>query len=199
MLRVVRHLLLLKLLTLSLIGGESRLPEGHTLDGTVISPLAAATGIRAAVLYFTAPDCPISNRYAPAMARLADEFAPQGIKSWLVYSDDLADAAAIKTHQQEFNLTLPAIIDREFVIADYADADVTPEAAVFVFSEEGDSPRLVYRGRIDDQYQGFGKYRPEATHHDLRSILVQVGNGTTPEFTATKAIGCYIPRPPPSK
>ena len=171
------------------------LPTGRDLDGQIVAPLNPSADTQAVVLFFTAPDCPISNRYAPAMRRLAQEFGEQNIKTWLVYADDLADADTIRKHRTDFDLDLPVAIDRSFEIADYVQAEVTPEAVVIVFSGELRSPTMVYRGRIDDKYQGFGKYRPVATQHELRDLLGQVAAGDTPAFTTTKAIGCYIPRP----
>lgn len=169
-------------------------PTGVDLNGSPVSPFKVSPATKAVVLFFTAPDCPISNRYAPSMSRLATTFADDEVKSWLVYSDDLADPEAIRGHLSDFNLNLPVVVDREFTIADFVGADVTPEAAIYVFGEPDRVPRLVYLGRIDDQYQGFGKYRPAATQHELRDLLTRIVDGETPAFTKTRAIGCYIPR-----
>lgn len=190
---------LLLLFLVTLLGARSTaatLPSGVGLDGDTISPFENSPETKAVVLFFTATDCPISNRYAPTMIRLAEEFSSQGIKCWLVYSDDLADPITIKSHQNEYNLRLPTLLDQAFDLADFAQADVTPEAAVFALSGQDTPPTLVYLGRIDDQYQGFGKYRPAATQHELYDLLTRVVNDETPAFTKTKAIGCYIPRAP---
>lgn len=190
-----KFLLLVLVIPLTAIGAPIPLPTGVDLAGESVSPFSVTAETKAVVLFFTAPDCPISNRYAPTMARLAAEFAPQGITSWLVYSDDLVKADDIQTHQREYQLSLPTAIDPAFSIADFAQANVTPEVAVFVFAEGTRIPTPVYLGRIDDQYQGFGKYRPAATQHELRTLLTHMVAGHIPEFVKTKAIGCYIPRP----
>lgn len=170
-------------------------PAGVDLAGQPVAPLQVSTGTRAVVLFFTAPDCPIANRYAPTMSRLAAEFADSAITTWLIYADDLGDPPVIQQHQTDFRLKLPTALDHDFAIADYAGATVTPEAAVFVFSGEDRSPQLVYRGRIDDQYQGFGQFRPAATQHELHDLLTRIAAGEVPELITTKAIGCYLPRP----
>ncbi|MEJ6731933.1 MAG: redoxin domain-containing protein, partial [Opitutaceae bacterium] len=182
------------ILILALFGGsrslanQPPLPTGKDLDGQIVAPLNPSSEIRAVVLFFTAPDCPIANRYAPAIQRLAREFEEHHIQSWLVYADYLADADAIRKHRSDFDFELPAVIDRSFEISDYVQADVTPEAIVIVFSEQSRAPTIVYRGRIDNQYQGFGKFRPVATQHDLRDLLEQIATGNVPRLTATKAI-----------
>lgn len=190
-----KFLLWLVVISSTTIGAPPPLPTGVDLAGESVSPFSINAETKAVVLFFTASDCPISNRYAPTMARLAAEFTSQGIISWLVYADDLVDAASIQTHQRDYQLSLPTAIDPTFSIADFAQADVTPEVAVFVFTEGPRIPTQVYLGRIDDQYQGFGQYRPAATHHELHDLLTQIVAGEIPEFVKTKAIGCYIPRP----
>ncbi len=170
-------------------------PTGTTLDGATASPWADSAA-RAIALVFVAPDCPISNRYAPTLARLAADCAERSIAVWLVYSDDQADPARIRENQAEFGLTgIATLIDRDFTMADFAGADVTPEAAVFVRPSPESAPRLVYRGRIDDQYEGYNTFRPAATTSELRATLDRIAAGEVPEFVRTKAIGCYIPRP----
>lgn len=195
----LRHLAGLLMLTGPLVAGPlAAPPTGLALDGTPTAPFVASTGTRAVVLFFVAPLCPISNRYAPTIRRLASVFADQGIACWLVYADNLVEPADIRAHQRDYDLALPTLIDRTFAVADFAGAEATPEAAVFVLSrpDSDAAPRLVYRGRIDDQYEGFGRYRPAATQEDLRTILTAIAAGHPPtELTTTKAIGCYIPRP----
>ena len=69
-------------------------------------------------------------------------------------------------------------------------ASVTPEAAVFGFNRSG--ARMIYRGRIDDQYAAFGKHRPAPTVRDLEDVLNAVVNGKAVKFKTTPAVGCYI-------
>ena len=195
--------MLLRAFTLSLIVGLTGaadalpLPVGQDLAGHPVVPLAANPGTKAVVLFFVAPDCPISNRYAPTMMRIARDFGDDGVTTWLIYSDNLADPQAIQQHLTDFDLSLPIAIDRTFAIANYTGAEVTPETVVYGWGGSDSTPQLLYRGRIDDQYQGFGKYRPAATQNDLRELLEGIVAGELPPFTSTKAIGCYIPRPQP--
>jgi hypothetical protein len=54
------------------------------LDGRETEAFAAA-GSRATVFLFVKTDCPISNRAAPEVNRLYEEFSDQGIAFRLVY------------------------------------------------------------------------------------------------------------------
>jgi hypothetical protein len=139
------------------------------------------------VLIFVSADCPVSNRYAPAIARLHHEFSSQGIRFRLVYPNPLDDAAAVRKHLEDYDL--PSIADRDpqHAMVRLAGATITPEAAVF--DARG---RLVYRGRIDDRFVELGRERPAATRRDLRNALTALLAGETISPTFTQAVGCYI-------
>ena len=98
------------------------------------------------LLFFIATDCPISNRYAPEIARICTEYRTRGVRCVLVYPDAGIDAAAVSAHRREYGLgaTGPAIIDRGHALVRAAGARVTPEGALY------SSGGRVYRGRIDD-------------------------------------------------
>ena len=183
--------------SLSLSANETNPPPSiENLAGDSVSPLTFDSDTRGVILFFAAPDCPISNRYAPTIARIAQDSREHGFKTWLIYADDLADVPTIKKHQKDFSLNLPTALDRKYLLTKYTGADVTPEAVVYIPpTGPNTAPRLVYRGRIDDQYEGFGRYRPAATHSELTTVLEQIINGTSPKApVVTKAIGCYIPQ-----
>ena len=170
-------------------------PVMADLVGNPVTPLHFTEDTPAVMLFFVAPDCPISNRYAPTIARLASTYAAKGVKTWLIYADEQADPVVIRTHQSEYGLKLPTALDRRYRLTKYTGADVTPEAVVYVPGPEPDAaPQLIYRGRIDDQYEGFGRYRPAATSSELTQTLDRILGGTIPSPVITKAIGCYIPQ-----
>jgi AhpC/TSA family len=114
------------------------------LDGAPVSPFGVDAS--ATVLLFTAVDCPISGRYAPEVRRLATRYAAAGVKVWLVYPNAGELPAAVRAHAAAFDYGLPVALDPGGVLADRAEATVTPEVAVF-----DRAGALAYRGRIDDR------------------------------------------------
>jgi hypothetical protein len=160
------------------------------LDGRPVAPLDG--GGRATVLLFTAVDCPISDRYAPEVRRLAARFAASGVRTWLVYANAGEAPEAARRHAAAFGYDLPVALDGAAALADRAHAEVTPEAAVF-----DAAGRLVYRGRIDDRYVAFGVDRPAPTTHDLADAVSAVLAGTPVSRAAVPAIGCAIVRQRP--
>jgi hypothetical protein len=159
------------------------------LEGKSVNPLADQ-GVRAVVFIFTRPDCPISNRYAPEVRRLSASFAPEKVKFWLVYPDADTTPDSIHRHVKEYDYNCGALRDPRQELVKATGVSVTPEAAVFVFNRSG--ARMIYRGRIDDQYAALGKHRPAPTAHDLEDVLSAVVKGAAVEFKTTPAVGCYI-------
>ena len=59
----------------------------QALSGAPLDALRAPAGTKAIVFLFTSTDCPISNRYAPEVRRIAEAFGPKGVVFRLVYPE----------------------------------------------------------------------------------------------------------------
>jgi len=70
----------------------------QALSGGPLDALQAPAGTKAIVFLFTSTDCPISNRYAPEVRRIAEAFVPKGVVFRLVYPSPSEDAKAIREH-----------------------------------------------------------------------------------------------------
>ena len=139
------------------------------------------------VLIFVSIDCPVSNRYAPEIKRLHDEFTPLGVRFRLVYPNPLDGEAAVSRHLQDFGYPPIAERDRDHTLVKMTGATITPEAVVFDARQ-----RVVYRGRIDDRFVELGRERPAATTPDLKNALVAVLAGKAVNPSRTQAVGCFI-------
>jgi hypothetical protein len=166
---------------------NAQAPAVSDLDGRAVAPLAP--GPRATVLIFTAVDCPISDRYAPEVRRLAGRFADAGVATWIVYANAGEVPAEARAHATAFAYGLPVALDPDGHLAARADASVTPEAAVF-----DAAGRLVYHGRIDDRYVDFGVDRLAPTTHDLADAVTAVTTGVAVARPSVPAVGCAIVR-----
>jgi hypothetical protein len=158
------------------------------LKGREADPFAG-TG-RLAVFLFVGSDCPVSNRYAPEIQRLASIFEPRGVAFRLIYPDRDATPDAIGSHLREYAYTLTALRDPAHAMVTLAGVRVTPEAAVF------DRRQLVYRGRIDDRYVRFGVVRPAPSVRDLEQVLDGLLAGRPIEPFTRPAVGCLIETTP---
>jgi peroxiredoxin len=141
----------------------------------------------AAVLFFIAADCPISNGYVPEMNRVAHDYASRGVRLYAVMADTSISLPEVQKHAKEFGFTFPVLLDPKQILVRFTGASVTPQVAVI--SPGG---AMVYLGRIDNRVEGFGLQRSQATQRDLRDALDEVLAGKPVAKPAGKAIGCSI-------
>src|ERR1051326_6101274 len=117
---------------------------------------------KAVVLLFLSTECPISNRYAPAINRLFDNYSGKNVAFYIVQSDPSLKAADARTHASEFGFKMPVLMDPTQSLATKTGVEVTPTAVVM--SSVG---QVLYIGRIDDRNIDLGKYRDAPTREDL--------------------------------
>jgi thiol-disulfide isomerase/thioredoxin len=146
-------------------------------------------GRKAVVVFFLNTDCPVSNGYAPEMARLAKAYGGKDVLFWGVHCDPDVSADDAARHARDYRLDFPIRLDPEQRLARLTGARVTPEAALL--TPDG---KVLYHGRIDDRYTPEGKRRDEARTHDLEAALDAVLAGKPVAQAETKAFGCPLPR-----
>ena len=147
--------------------------------------LAAALALQlTTVLVFTTTDCPISNRYAPEIQRLAKKFGT--VKFVMVYAVAGDTPELIDAHRKKFAYSIEFLRDDRQELVKKTGVTVTPEVAVM---RDG---RLLYRGRIDDRYVDFGRDRPQPTVRDLERSLDAILAGKPVPIAVTRAVGCIL-------
>ncbi len=155
------------------------------LSGRPVSPFGKHAAVT--VLIFVRTDCPITNRYAPELQRIAQEFKPRSVAIWMVYPDRDEAPSKIEQHVREYELPGTPLRDPQHELVKQAHATVAPEAAVF--NAQG---RLMYHGRIDDRYVDIGRTRPAAQIHDLEDAIQDVLAGKPVLHPETRAVGCSL-------
>jgi len=144
----------------------------------------------AAVTFFIASDCPISNVYAPEIVRICAAYRSRGISCSLAYEDAKLDASSLRKHLVDYKLQgVPAAWDKDRQLADDAGVTITPTAVV-----RDVSGNVRYRGRIDNLFINIGRTRQQVTKHDLTDALDAVLAGRPAKEAMTEALGCYIER-----
>jgi hypothetical protein len=171
------------LLALCAPAGQS----GEAVDpgGKPVDPFSSHA--RAEVFLFVRTDCPITNRYAPELQRLGQEFSGRGVRFWLIYPDHTETASSIRNHVAQYHFPGEPLRDPHHVLVRLAHATVAPEAAVF-----DSAGRLIYHGRIDDRYVDIGKARPTAQVHDLEDAISAVLADKPVAQSETRAVGCSL-------
>jgi hypothetical protein len=148
-------------------------------------PFASSARVR--VLLFVRTDCPVANRYAPELRRIAAEFSGRPVEFWLVYPDRSETRAAIDEQRSQYDLPGEPLLDPHHDLVKRAHATIAPEAAVF----DG-AGRLLYHGRIDDRWVAPGKSRITPQTHDLEDAIGAVLAGKPPRQAETHAVGCSL-------
>lgn len=154
-------------------------------EATPFDPVAASRD-RVVVLAFVTTECPISNRYAPTLRALREEFGERGVDFWAVYPDPDDDASAIEEHRRAYGMGYTPVRDPQHELVRLVGARVTPEVAVYSAGAQ------VYRGRIDDRAVAYGNFRAEAREEDLANAIASTLRGAAVEPSVTDAIGCVI-------
>lgn len=169
-----------------------RTPAGRSwtdVSGVQRDPLNTAGNV-ATVLLFIAPECPISNGYAPEITRITTAYEPRGVAFYGVHADPRVSAETALKHASGYGYAFPVLLDPDQSLAHRVGATVTPEAVVL--NRAGD---VVYAGRIDNTYYTFGRRRETPTKRELRETLDDLIEGRPVATNAAPAIGCEIPPP----
>lgn len=132
-------------------------------------------------------ECPLARLYATRIEELADrpEFAEV---RWTLVSVMPQDGPLdLQQFRNEFGRRLPLAKDVSGTLVEAARLERVPTA--LLISPDG---RIVYRGRVDDQYE-VGRRREAPTRQDLADALDSALGGRPIELTPIDAPGCLIP------
>lgn len=147
--------------------------------------LSPAISPELTVYVFTTTDCPIANRYAPEIQRLAQKF-DRTARFVLVYPIPTDSPELIREHKKKFAYTIDSVRDTDQRLVRMTGVTISPEVAIMKGGQ------LLYRGRVDDRYLDLGTDRQVATTHDLESALDAITTGKQPAHRETQAIGCFL-------
>ncbi len=156
------------------------------IDGTEHA-LPCKPELRGLELVFINTDCPIANSYHPTLRRLRERFSDARFDFVMIHADADLKVEAARKHRSEYEINWPVVLDPGSMLARRVAAKVTPEA--IVVNAEG---QVLYRGRIDDRHQTYGRKRPEPTTNDLQAALVAISQDKPVPTPETKPVGCVI-------
>ena len=167
------------------IGAAAPVFDLKTLDGKDFSLASAEKADKLVVLMFIATECPYSNAYNDRMRDMAAAYAGKGVQFVGINSNSTESVADVVAHAKKHGHTFTIVKDPGNKVADLYDARRTPE--VFVIDKDG---KLVYHGRIDENYEEPAKVK----NPDLKNALEAILAGKAVANSETKAFGCTIKR-----
>jgi peroxiredoxin len=156
-------------------------------DG-VIQVSDYAFGKKGLLVVFTCNHCPYAKAVWPRMIRLGRYALEREINVLTInpninprYPDDAPDEMRKKI--KEWGIPFPYLIDDTQKVARAFDAQCTPD--IYLFDSE---QKLVYHGRIDDNWQEESK----VTKEELKEAITKLAEGKTISGKQIPSIGCSI-------
>lgn len=150
--------------------------------------LASATAPKLTVVCFLGTECPMARLYGPRLSKMAERFADDGVQFVGINSNRQDSMTDIREYVKTYNVEFPMLRDVGNKVADRFQATRTPE--VFVLDQ---SLKVVYHGRIDDQYApGVSRIKPDRL--DLQQAITEYLAGKPVTVARTDAPGCLIGR-----
>ncbi|MFN8345061.1 MAG: redoxin domain-containing protein [Spirosomataceae bacterium] len=155
---------------------------------TVVAAVSTPSKAQGRLLIFYDTECPICQK---SSTRLQEMYVKYGhnVAFKAVFSTKSLKKSDVKAFNKEYDFTLPYVIDRKHRLVEQYDAKTTPE--VVLLNKNGEE---IYRGAIDNQFFGLGKYRPKTTEFYLQNALEALQNGQPVHPKTTEAVGCLINR-----
>ncbi|MGB0523315.1 MAG: redoxin domain-containing protein [Flammeovirgaceae bacterium] len=139
------------------------------------------------VIVFMEVGCVISQRMIPHLNELAQDAEKQGVKFYGVLSSSLATWEEGRQFQKEYAIQFPLLFDATGDLAHRLKPSVYPESFVFDLND-----RLLYYGRINDQYSAVGKFNKQIRQADLQNAIRSAAKREIPLVRHQKAIGCIF-------
>jgi peroxiredoxin len=145
-------------------------------------------GPKGLLVIFTCNHCPYAKAVWPRTIRIAAEAKHVGINTVAVnpniHPDYPEDAPGVmKQRIKEWGIPFPYLIDESQEIARAFDAQCTPD--IYLFDS---GRRLVYHGRVDDNWQDESK----VTRHELLEAVRALATGKPIPSKQYPSMGCSI-------
>jgi peroxiredoxin len=145
-------------------------------------------GARALLVVFTCNHCPYARAVEDRLIDIGRDYAPRGLGMILINSNDAANYPddsfeKMRERAEAGQYPFPYAFDESQAVARAYGAACTPDP--FLFDAQR---RLVYRGRIDDNWQEPDK----VTRQELRAAIEAVLEGRPVDADQRPAMGCNI-------
>jgi peroxiredoxin len=159
------------------------------LDHTGAAHELRREGVDAAaiVLYTQGNGCPIVRKGWPALKALRDEFAPKGVKFFMINANSQDARADVAEEAGEFGIDIPILLDESQMVVKTLGSVRTAEALLV----DPSSWDIVYRGAVNDQWDYVGR-QAEPQHEWLKDALNAFLAGEPVETARTITKGCLI-------
>ena len=157
------------------------------VDGKTYT-LSSFANRRSLVIIFMCNHCPYVKAVLQRLIDLQNAFSGRGVQLIGVNSNDATrypddSFGNMKTAAQERGISFPYLFDKTQETAKAYGAVCTPDLYVY-----GEERKLLYRGRIDDNWE----HPEQVTRRDLKSALEDILAGRPAPNEQIPSMGCSI-------
>lgn len=196
MTKIRAFFVLLLLAGITACGSEEKQPALEGIDRFALRDLQGQEVLLGSLLdslnvvYFFAPECPLSENYCLSVNLLQEKTAGRAVRHLVVVPGSYYSAGAVDSFRRQFDLKVAILRDTSWALTSALAARVTPE--VFIFTNK---QKLLYRGAIDNWVFALGKKRQRITAFYADTVVVAALQGRPLDAGSTRAIGCTIEIP----
>ena len=126
---------------------------------------------------FLSETCPICISLTPEIKKIEAEFLNKD-----------SNPEKIGKFVRKYHLKSQAFIDNEQSLTNKYGASTTPE----VFLVEKKTDRIIYSGKVNDEFIALGKRKRTNINHFLYDAIRKYLEGDKSTVISTKAVGCFI-------
>ncbi len=151
---------------------------------------------RLVVVAFLGTECPLAKLYGKRLAEMQADYdqAHPGEVAFLGVMSNRQDAITeIAAYARIHKIAFPLLKDLNHPVADQFGANRTPQAFLLGPVSDDGSRRVLYQGRIDDQY-GIGYVNEKPRRRDLAIAVDEALAGKPVSQPSAEAVGCIIGR-----
>lgn len=140
---------------------------------------------------FMSPECPLCENYTKDFTEMRQAYHKDSLNIYGVFSGEkLYTEKQILKFKSKYKLDMDFVLDKDYKIARYFNAEVTPEC--FLVDTDG---TIVYSGKLDNWLGKLGRRRQYVSQYYVKDAIHSVLNGEPVKIKHTEAIGCLLQYP----
>jgi peroxiredoxin len=141
------------------------------------------------VYVFLSETCPICQNQTLTLRQLYDQFSAKGIAfTGLFPNTEYSTNESIQKFRKKYKIEFETRKDEGQRMTKKFSATITPQ----VFVVRNATQEILYRGKIDNGFEGIGKKRQVITENYLKNALDSIVNQSEITVKETQPVGCFI-------
>jgi len=141
------------------------------------------------IYIFVSESCPICQQITLNWKELMARYSSDSVQFVMIFPNNRESTKeSIENFKEKYNLHCESVVDKGQKWTRKFKASITPE--VILWDNQRNS--ILYRGKLDNQYETLGKKRSVVTEKYVADALENVLYGTKSIPANTEPIGCFI-------